>query len=61
MAVKCPYAYRKPGTVSLQCGAQAGSAYPICGHQYLCGVTGKWENTAQAERCPLREKETKNS
>lgn len=60
MAERCPYAERRPGSVSLLCGKQAGR-FPICGHQHLCGLTGRWENTEQAARCPLRETKTKNS
>lgn len=40
MAEKCPYAYKRPGTVSLLCEMQPGQKFPICGHQHLCGVTG---------------------
>ena len=54
MAERCPYAVRRPGSVSLLCEKQTGR-YPICGHQHLCPQTGKWENTAIAARCPLRE------
>lgn len=57
IAEKCPYAYKQLGMVSLLCKKQEGKKFPICGHQYLCGVTGKWENTAQAGRCPLRKTE----
>lgn len=54
MAERCRYAYRKRGKVGIYCKQQEGE-FPVCGHQYLCPNTQRWE-VNKAAPCTLRNK-----
>lgn len=60
----CHYRIKKQGIPFLMCANQLVEHLEdyktlkdcekiICGHQYFCNKVGRWENTKDAERCPL--------
>lgn len=54
MAERCRYAYRIRGKAAVMCKQIKGDMN-FCGHQYLCGVTHRWE-VNKAAPCTLRDK-----
>ena len=53
MEKTCEYAYRKNGDVSLHCRylTEKKARHDWCAHQYLCGITKKWEVSAESSHC----------
>lgn len=52
---ECKYSKRSIGGRTVLCtkAPKIGQQLGICGNQYFCGRTMRWEHTAAAERCPL--------
>ena len=51
----CEHAKRSTSGQTLLCtkAPKNGKQLGICGNQYFCGRTGRWEHTANAKNCPL--------
>lgn len=52
---ECEHAKRATTGQTLLCtkAPKNGQQLGICGNQYFCRRTGRWEHTANAKRCPL--------
>lgn len=56
MKERCIYAYRKRGKAAVFCKLIEGGDYnSVCGHQYMCNQTKRWEVNNSAQ-CSLRQK-----
>lgn len=51
----CPNAYRKNGAPTIFCLA-LHDQFSLCGHQYMCGLSKRYELTKDAEKCRMRGK-----
>ena len=60
---QCKHAYRKPGKNTLHCDIQTkqGGKWDFCAHQYLCGMTKRYELSREANSCPMPKKEAKEA
>lgn len=51
---RCEYAYRINGAPTVHCTALKGKdAYSLCGHQYFCGKSHRYELTKEARDCRI--------
>lgn len=66
MVTGCPYADRNPSFRHILCKRRYNGRKPetekecihaVCGHQYFCPNTQRWELTPEAEKCPTRKTE----
>lgn len=56
MKERCIYAYRQRGKAAVFCKLIEGGNYnSVCGHQYMCNQTKRWEVNNSAQ-CSLRQK-----
>ena len=59
MKERCIYAYRKRGKAAVFCKLiEGGDFNSVCGHQYMCNQTRRWEVNNSAQ-CSLRQNAVK--
>ena len=51
----CKHGTRQTGAKGIKCALLADKKppYNLCGNQYFCRKAGRWEQTENAQKCPV--------